>query len=173
MRYLLAGLAFLIVLPGTGFADPLAPARQGKVQCYEPDRAHKTCRSIGSYTFASDGSIMNQAEALISPQQLVIMKTNAPVVIRGDAECGTPRKQDLDAAEIDVNGRKLAEEQAAPARVQIEQAMASFIGKEICSTYAAQSDGTMLTSETLGGVPMQNHEVVLWVDPGDGYRIAP
>lgn len=173
MRYLLAGLAFLIVLPGKGLADPLAPARHGKVQCYEPDQARKTCRSIGSYTFESDGTIMNQAEALISPKQLVIMKTNAPVVVRGDAECGTPRKEDLDRAEIDVDGQKLAEEQAAGARLQIEQAMASFIGKEICSTYAPQSNGTMLTSETLDGAPMQNHEVVLWVDPNDGYKIAP
>lgn len=173
MKYLLAGIGLLMVMHGPALADPLAPAHLGKVQCYSPDRARKTCRSIGSYSFQSDGSIANQAEALIAPQQFVVMKTSAPVAIRGEAECGTPRKEDIDAAEIDVNGQKLTEEKAAPVRVQIETAMAPFIGKEICSTYASQADGTLLVTETLAGAPMPGHSVVLWVDPSEGYKVAP
>lgn len=41
---LLSGTAFDLDPAWKPVADPLAPARAGKIQCHEPDPAARTCR---------------------------------------------------------------------------------------------------------------------------------
>src|SRR5262249_7986718 len=65
--------------------DPWAPARSGKLQCYTPNVAKKTCHALAQYNFAPDGGIENPAEVIISEKPLIIMKGTAPVVVRDGA----------------------------------------------------------------------------------------
>ena len=46
---LTAGIAMTSAVLGGPLPDPIAPAATGKLQCYEPDRAHKTCNSLAGY----------------------------------------------------------------------------------------------------------------------------
>lgn len=174
-RFAAFAIAAVVASPlyGAGDADPLAPARSGALQCYKPDTAKKTCIALASYTFGAGDEILNQAEVLIMPSPLVVMKSVSSVTLKNGAVCGLLRKEDLDASTITVAGQVLAGDQAAGAHAQLEQALTSEIGKEICTTYTPQGD-TIATSVTVDGVasPAQS-STILWVQPGDGYSVAP
>src|ERR1700742_3677529 len=77
-------------------AGQIDQLKSGKLQCYGPNIAKKTCAALSGYTFGS--TIMNQAEVLISNDPVGTMKTNSPVTLRGDAICGVPAKADIDNA---------------------------------------------------------------------------
>ena len=166
------GLA-LSVLTLAAHADPLAESHAGKVQCYRPDTARKTCGAIGSYTMEPGGVATNKAEVLLSPQQLLTMTTLTPVVLKGEAICGGIRAQDLQTAEIRLNGAILPSEQAKAVRSQMAQHFAALIGKEICTTYVPVGD-KLTTQVTVDGVATPAYsQTVIWVKPEDGYRVAP
>ncbi|MBV8799105.1 MAG: hypothetical protein JO208_04760 [Alphaproteobacteria bacterium] len=154
-------------------ADPLAKARTGSLQCYSPDAVRKTCNALAGYTFDHNGKILNQAEVLLSPQQFIVMKTISPVEIRGEAVCGPLRKQDVDAAQIFVQGKSVTDAQAAQLRAQIETSMAARFGKEVCTTYLPQGN-KLTTSVTVDGVTQPDFaETVIWVHPNEGYKVGP
>lgn len=168
-----AAVAAAILLMGADAPDPLAPARDGSLQCYSPSTASKTCRAIAGYTFESDGTILNEATVLLSPDNMVIMRTTSPVEIRGDAVCGPLRKDDIKTAAIFMNGRKLEADQANMVRVQVQASMASRFGKEVCTTYTAFKD-EFFARVTIDGVnDYDSSDYVRWVKPDEGYKIAP
>lgn len=173
MNRLLAGIALSAVALAPANADPLAEARSGKMQCYRPDTARKTCVAMASYIFETNGTITNKAVVLISPQQMVTMTTSSSVVVKGEAVCGPMRREDIEAAEIAVNGTKLPEEQAAGVRGQLVQAISGQLGKEVCTTYLPAGD-KLSARVTVDGAanPLYTQEI-LWVKPEDGYQVAP
>ncbi len=69
------GLALTLMLAGAEPADPIGPALAGKVQCYAPNVARKTCSSIGAYARTADGHIDNRALVLVSPSPVIILET--------------------------------------------------------------------------------------------------
>lgn len=173
MKRLAAGIALSLVTLAAAHADPLAEARLGKMQCYRPDTAHKTCMALASYAFESNGTITNKAVVLISPQQMVTMTTKSAVVVKGEAVCGPMRREDIEAAEIAVNGTILPDAQAAGVRAQLVQAINNQIGKEVCTTYLPSGD-KLAAQVTVDGAanPLYTQDV-LWVKPEEGYQVAP
>lgn len=151
--------------------DPLAPAREGKLLCNRPNKDHKTCLSINSYTFKSDGTISNSSTSLLSPTQPVTMTTVTSVAIRNGAYCGRIRKEDLDASVFQANGQKLPDAQAAQLRAQIAGALASLIGKEICTTFVPDADGLQAQAKVDGTSEPKFNRHVIWIAPGEGYTI--
>jgi hypothetical protein len=154
-------------------ADPLAPARAGKGQCYVPDTTRKTCQSIGWYSWQADGRISNRAELLVPSTPPLVVTVTSPVFVRGEAVCGPLRAEDIAAATVTVDGKPVPEEAAGQVRQLMIQAMQPFTGKVICTTYIA--DGEFLRAEaTIDGAPRPDlTQRVLWVSPSDGYRVAP
>ena len=51
---------------GASLDSPIAPAAQGQLQCYTPDVARRTCRSLAAYKSKANGAIDNTAIVLIS-----------------------------------------------------------------------------------------------------------
>src|SRR5580698_4644363 len=95
MRYIGVATAVMCLIPSVLVAapdDPLAPARVGELQCYTPDTVRKTCSALAGYTFGN-GGIDNQAEVLLSPKPIIVMKTVSPVWVRACSVCGPLRKQ--------------------------------------------------------------------------------
>jgi hypothetical protein len=173
MKRVLAGLALSIVSLSAASADPLSEARDGKLQCYRPDAARKTCAALASYAFDSSGAISNTAEVLLAPQPVLTMRTVSPVTVKGEAVCGFTRKEDIDNAVFTLNGAALPDEQAAGVRAQILGAMQAMMGKEICTTYVPAGD-RLSAQVTLDGVAAPNFsQQVVWVKPEDGYKVAP
>lgn len=171
--YALAAALCLIALPAAAApADPLGPARAGKVQCFQPNMIRKTCRSIGAYSFEG-GRINNRAQVLIPAQVPLVMVLNSPVVVRGQAVCGAIRSEDFAAATFTAADQPLGEEPTKKLRGLIAEAMASMIGKEVCTTLT-QTGESFHAEATVDGAPKPElAQDVLWVGPADGYRVAP
>lgn len=157
-------------------ADPLAPARQGQVQCYEPVQAQKLCRAIGSYVFARDGSISNLATTRIQDSPPIVMFARSPVVISEGRECSARAPKDTDIERIEVAGQPLDGATLAIARSQIAGSAPDFIrnGQSLCSNYAPNVDGTLTATVDIDGVPHPElTATVLWVNPADGWKVTP
>src|SRR5262249_34457479 len=108
-----------LAAPDASAADPLAPARDGMMQCYEPGAARRSCKWIPGYTFGPDG-VMNQAEVLVSPAGPMTMKAATPVSVREGAVCGPVRAEDIDASQVVFAGRPLAGPQADKIKAQMK-----------------------------------------------------
>lgn len=154
-------------------ADPLAEARSGMVQCYAPDTARRTCKSIAGYAFGPQG-VTNQAEVLISPSGPMVMKTNAPVAVRQGAVCGPVRAEDIDASELLFAGRPITGEQAQHVKAQLKGGMGELLGQEVCTAYVAGPQG-LTTQVSVNGTaaPEMSNTPVIWVRPGEGWTVAP
>jgi hypothetical protein len=167
--------AVMCMIPSAVLAapdDPLAPARAGELQCYTPDTVRKTCSALAGYTFGSDG-IDNQAEVLLSPKPLIVMKSVSPVWVRAGAVCGPLRKQDIDAATIFVFGQVASDAQAAQIRAQIEAGYGSRLGKEVCTTYTLAGDRYIAQVTIDGSQHPELSDKVIWVRQDEGYTVAP
>jgi hypothetical protein len=159
---------------GASLPDPIAPSAKGQLQCYSPDTARKTCSSFASYKSQANGAIDNIAIVLISENPIITMEIVSPVEIKAGKICGKVRKQDVDAAKFTVGGLLANATQAAMLREQIQLSYKSFFGHEICTAYLDQG-GILLAKATMDGVPMPEatDQRVLWISPGDGYRVSP
>jgi len=166
------GLIVAAAVAGAAPEDPIGPAKQGLVQCYAPDAAKKTCRSIGAYAVQADGTIQNAATTLISKSPAIVMRTTAPVKIKAGAVCGVIQQADLDNASFTYEGAALQGDDLAKLKAAIGSAMTPLIGHEVCTTFTANGD--MLSGEvSLDGArkPDMDQKVV-WVSPSD-YSVAP
>lgn len=151
-------------------ADPLAPARDGRLQCHSPDKARKTCAALAGYTFAADGAILNQAEVMLNPAPLIIMRDESPVVVRDGAVCGL--LGGLEDAVFTIDGQPADPATADLIRGQVSAAFAR-LGTEGCTRYAPQGEG-WLAEPVIDGQPRPDlNQTVIWVLPSDGYSVRP
>ncbi len=162
-----------LTLSAAHAADPLAEAQSGKLQCYKPDTARKTCVALAGYVTQSDGTITNNAEVLISPQPPMVMRVSSLVTIKGEAVCGVMRPADIEHADFLAGGNKLPDEQAAAIRAQMIPMLQSQFGKEVCTTYVPAGD-RLRANVTIDGSPnpVLTQEVI-WVKPDEGYQVGP
>jgi hypothetical protein len=152
-------------------ADPLAPGRAGKVQCFTPDVKAKTCRQIVSFTFGPGGAIVTHASTALNEN--VVMHHGGPVTIRAGAVCRRLAANDLDQASFSLGGKPASSADTAALRVEVKTEYAGMIGKELCTSYrpagrffaaSLAMDGVLQTDVT---------DTVLWVNPKDGYKLVP
>jgi hypothetical protein len=166
-------LSLLLLAAAT---DPLAPARAGLVQCYDPVPAQKLCRAMGSYDFAADGTISNLAVTRIQDAPAIVMFARSPVVLRDDKECSAGAIKESDIEKIEVNGQALDAATLAIARGQIVAALPDFMktGEALCSAYAPNADGTLSATVDVGGVAHPElTATVMWVNPLEGWKVVP
>jgi hypothetical protein len=152
-------------------SEPLGPARQGQVQCFEPDTANKVCAAMASYAFAADGSIDNTSDVLIFPQPAIVMHITSPVTERDGQVCGPMRSRDIDAAQFTIEGQPAGDENTQTIRGQMHEYLAPMAGVEICSQFLPDGDGFRAVA-TAGGRPQPDQRMI-WVHQEDGYRVAP
>src|SRR5580692_13113070 len=158
---------------GASLDSPMAPAAQGQLQCYTPDVAQRTCRSLAAYKSNANGAIDNIAIVLIWQSPSISMTTVSPVVIKANQVCGLIRPRDIDAARFALGDRPADPAQTATLRQQMQSAMKGFFGHEICSTYVP-ADGSLLAKVTVDGASQPTmDQKVIWVSPTDGYKVSP
>lgn len=151
-------------------ADPLAPARDGKLQCHTPDKARKTCSALAGYTFAADGTIANQAEVMLNPSPLIIMRDEAPVVVRDAAVCGP--MVGFEDAVFTIDGQPADPATAGMIRAQVTAAF-SQLGTEGCTRYSPQGEGWLAEVSIDGQPRAEFNQPVIWVSPSEGYTVQP
>ncbi len=162
-----------LTLAGPAEIDPLAPARQGMAQCYTPNKAARTCRALATYEFHADGTITNYAEVLLNPVPLIVMRAEAPVYIKDGAECGVASDDDIQEFLLDGAPVPPALRQQLRDAIMAERAEHVPEG-EYCTVYKPNGDGTLTGVVTIDGQPYPDGEdTVLWVNPAEGWKVAP
>ena len=152
---------------------PLAPAAQGKVQCFRPNEVAKTCQSLGSYKISPSGEIENTATMMISTSPQVVMTTHAPAVIKAGKDCGVLKAEHIDASTFVVEGKPADAQQTAALRTQMKAALKNTLGHEVCSAYVPNGAALLATSTFDGFARPDLDQKVIWVSPSEGYKVAP
>ncbi|MES1198548.1 MAG: hypothetical protein ABUS48_01035 [Pseudomonadota bacterium] len=153
-------------------SDPIAQARSGMLQCYSPDTVSHTCHALAEYRVAPNGDISNPATILIQADPLIVMHSTSKVVIRDHKICGRVLDSDVAAATFDVGG--------APASAEATTRLRQRIGPriiaqgEVCSLFTSDGAGGYFVSVELNGVRHpEMADIIIWVRPTDGFRVAP
>jgi hypothetical protein len=175
IRAAIAALPFIAVLPAFGwtFPAPIAQAESGKVQCYQPNKEKKTCRSIAGYSPAKDGSFSNPATIMILAKPLTIVHISSPVTVKDGKTCGTIRQKDLDQAVFSIDGAPATPEQSASLHQQLGEVYKGMMGHEVCVTYAPDGEGFIARGEVDGVAQSGGDQHMIWVSPAEGYHVAP
>ena len=167
-------LLLLTALTGQSDADPLAPAREGKVQCYKPDVGKKTCMAISAFLPQADGSWVNKATALLDPAQGITMTTNSVVQATPTGVCGTVTRDDILKGSLTMGGGELPAEQGKPILEMVATAIEGMgmIGKPSCSAFAPDGDALKSTVTIDGVAKPEFSQRVIWVSPDEGYKVG-
>lgn len=167
-------MALLALAGAPQDAGPLEPGRTGRLQCYGPNLAAKSCTAIGAYRFDTDGTIWNDARNMISASPQIVLHATGKVYVKDGAECAHPLNRAEEITRIDVNGAPLEGAQFTTVRQQIADNISAVLGEgEFCSTYAPNPDGTLKAAVTVGGVARPEFEsLVLWIEPNAGWTLA-
>ena len=162
----------LLILAAAAGADPLAEARAGKVQCFTPNRATKTCAGIAIYTVRPDGSFDSVTTMMIVPAPLVTMEVRNSGKVEGDAVCNVVKKADFDKAVLSMDGGPVNAAMEQAIRSQVVASLAPMEGKNACARDKVDGD-VILAEATLDGVarPELNQRYI-WVKPEDGYKLG-
>lgn len=152
---------------------PLAPAAEGKIQCFGYDRARKTCQSIAVYKPGPGDTVLNTASLLIARDPPIVMTSTSPDTIEDRRVCGPIRAEDLAAATFTVSGASPDNQTAEALRRGLTSAMHDMIGKRVCVTFEPDGDA-LVAHATMDSVPQPDSDQhVIWVSPDDGYTVAP
>jgi translation initiation factor IF-1 len=164
-------LAALNAAQAQELAPPIAQATSGQLQCYQPNIANKSCRSLAGYRMTVDG-IVNTAVAMLSADPLITMETVTHVEIKNGQVCGKMRAHDIQTAKLLMNGSPVSAQIAETLQKQLFAGLKSEFDHEICTAYIPDGDG-FIAKATDNGVPVPGKPRVIWVSPGDGYKVAP
>jgi len=155
----------------SAFADPLAPARAGKLLCQTPNAAAKTCLMLTDYSFGPDGQITNRYEVMLTRSPWLNIKVSAPVRVKDGAVCGL--LEGTEKAEVFTDGKPADAETTTKIRDGLQQFYSAFRGKDACTSYTANGD-FYDAALSIGGVASKGPpDRVIWVDPADGWAVKP
>lgn len=172
MRTFAISAALLVAAPAAAqiVEDPLAPAREGLLQCHAPDLARKTCMAIVAYQITGD-RIVAPAEMLVSYDGPIIMSQRTIVYVKGSAVCGVVTPSDYTTARYTIGGRAMPAQQAQQLAAQIVNGN-PLLNTELCTSY--RRSGSMLRAESTAGgrrIPEVDMDVI-WVRRSEGFRLG-
>jgi hypothetical protein len=85
--------------------DPLAPAKEGKLWCYEPNSENRTCGSFSRFEWDAAGNIWEEDEIAFSANPLVSMKVRATTTLEGISICQVLAEETFQNAIFMVDGK--------------------------------------------------------------------
>jgi hypothetical protein len=152
-------------------SDPIADSNRGELRCYRPDVAKKTCQSIASFRRTGPQTYVNTA--LLPLGNDVTLEMHSPVIIKGNAVCGTVTRQDVLAATLRNRNQVLGPQTAKPLLEHVARAVSPFFNKEVCTRY--EPSGADFTAKTsVDGVYQPDRDgMAKWIASADGYTVAP
>ena len=152
---------------------PIAAAAQGQLQCYAPDVAHKTCKTLSAFRSGADGTIENTATMLIWKTPMIVMRTVSRVEIKAGQVCSHLNPQEIETAEFTLGKGPADPAKSATLRKMIAGAMKRMFGREICTAYVQNGDSLLAKATIEGASRPGADQKVIWVSPTDGYRVGP
>lgn len=170
---LLFALALAGLAPAHAQTDPLAPAREGRLQCMTPNVEHRTCVALARFEF-TDAGIMNPAETVLVPNPVILIRTETPVIVRGNAVCGVMNAEDMERATFTIEGQAATQEQAQGIRDAVAPYFQPLYGLEVCSAVVTGADGAQRMEASIDGARRDDLDMdFIWVGADEGYTVAP
>lgn len=153
-------------------ADPLAPAREGKLRCIAPNPGRLTCRALVHYKPAGDGSFDAVVTGLVSNDPTLLLRYKTYGRVEEGGVCVMIRTGDFQNGDLLSNGKRLSPNADRAARLQLLDSVQPLQGKKRCYLDRTE-DGTTRMVVTLDGVAHPElGEAVAWVSPNEGYAVG-
>ncbi len=153
-------------------ADPLAPAREGKLRCVAPNAARLTCHTIIRYNVESDGDFDATVTGLVSRDSTVLLRYKTFGRVEQGGVCVMVRTSDFQNGMLLSSGRPLAPNADSAMRLQVLDAVQPIQGRKRCYLDRTE-DGVTRTVVTLDGVAHPElGQTVVWVSPSEGYAVG-
>lgn len=151
--------------------DPVSATAQGRIECYQPDTAAKTCAAISTYERSATGVITNVAKVAYAKSPLAVLETRQTVVVKDGAICGRIDPYDLARGTVSIDGEPATSSVDQKLKAGVGKAMAPLIDQMVCTRYLPEG-GRLRTKVTVNGndTPALSQPVAI-VD-GIGYRLA-
>jgi hypothetical protein len=153
-------------------ADPLAPAREGKLRCVAPNPARLTCRTIIRYKVASDGSFDATVAGLVSSDPGVLLRYKTFGRVEEGGVCVMIRTSDLQNGTLLGNGKRMSPNAESAARLQMLDAVQPLQGKKRCTLDRTENGATRMIVTLDGVVHPELTQPVAWVSRSDGYAVG-
>ncbi|MBX7248477.1 MAG: hypothetical protein K1X35_05420 [Caulobacteraceae bacterium] len=155
-------------VPSDSRLDILGGARDGQIQCFQPEIYSKTCKIMATYRFEDDGRIFSTAQMLMDENGPAVLVVTAPVEVKDGALCG--QLDVLPTARFVVAGQPATPGQESGYRLMLS--MAPRKG-EVCARWIADGHGYVVHG-SLDGKPQRDFDQrMIWVDPSEGFQVAP
>lgn len=155
-------------------ADPLAPARAGKIQCHDPDPAARACRIMTWFEPRADGGVAVRQLTVLPNAPTLAAEARFRVTREGDGLCGTV--DDSYMASFRIVGSRAPYAPVNDKRLSLlyrEALVETMWKRKICSYEFSRADDAM--QQEIGTVDGQfAGELMsqyLWIDPGAGWRL--
>jgi len=154
-------------------ADPLAPSRDGWLSCVQPNREAKTCESIYRYRWVGQ-KIFYDVDVLFRSEPKTVLRLRSQMYSRDDAVCSLTFDAESGVISMSINGHEADDETLAQARREVAEILKDTDGQEYCVRYTPAEDGQFVYWASVEGIPRTEPEgLMMWVRPGDGWRVAP
>jgi hypothetical protein len=153
--------------------EPLAPAKAGKLWCYEPNPENKTCRSFSRFEWDGAGNIWEEDEIAFSANPLVTMKVRDTATIECVSICQIMREETFQTAVFMVDGKPASANLDTTYRKTYGARFAPLYGKKFCLDISPYGN-VFITQVTIDGTPYPSATSRLkWISVDEGYELAP
>ena len=147
----------VVTTPYAAKVFPLRPATiEGKVQCFSPNVARRTCQTIVQYRALTNVAFINTATVLINSQPGMTMRVSTTSRVVNDAVCGTMMPGNLADATLYRDGAVVPRDVARPILAKVATEMAPLMGRETCTRFAATATGFVAKVSIKGRLPTRH-----------------
>jgi hypothetical protein len=138
----------------------------------QSERREEDLLQLTSYKMNSDGSFVATTTVMVAPQPVVTMEVKSAGAVKDGAFCAPILSSDFEAASVQVDGKPADPAMVSAIRAPVVASIVPLAGKMGCTREVP--DGAMSRAEvTLDGVARPElSQRVLWVKPGDGYKLG-
>lgn len=162
-------LALLAPLQGDAVADPLAPAKTGRIRCVDPDRAARTCGTIVRYSLRGDGAFDALVTGIVNRDPLIVIEYTTFGQVRDGAVCSRIRPADFNAGKLSSSGAPLSPALELSTRSKLMVALQPLAGHERCYRDTPSGDELSVNVTIDGLLRPEMGQSAIWVMPEDGY----
>ena len=156
-------------------ADPLAPAREGKIRCIAPDMALKTCQSMVRYTVRGTDGFDAVVTGIVERDPVVLLRYST--FGRADAAgvCSMVRLRDFEPGALMRGGKQLSRADEQVVRLRLLNAVQPLAGKKRCYLDRPGEAGKreMTAVVTIDGVVRPEfQQTAIWVSPEEDFQLG-
>lgn len=153
-------------------ADPLAPARAGKLRCISPNPARLTCQTIIRYKLSGAKSFDAKVSGLVGGDPTLLLRYDTFGDVEQGGVCVTMRVGDFQNGMLLRSGKKLSPNDERALRLQVLDTVQPMQGKKRCYIDRTEAGVTRAVVTIDGVAHPELGQTVAWVSPSDGYAVG-